>query len=376
MNPSVDRWVVTELDTRILRLVHAPRDAPWLDAAFDELALAVFAHQFAHVPAYRSYCESLDAVPGRVTRWSDVPAVPTEAFRKAELTDANAERAIYAFETSGTVGSRPGRILRDAASLALCRAAWLRAYDDYACPDGASLLVCSLAPTAARAPRASIAHCLDELVSKRGAPGSASFVGDAGLDCVALHRMLRAAVAEARPVELYGATFAVADFLDWCHEADAPLRLPPGSRICHGSGYKGLRRELSAAEFAAGADELVGVSGAWIVNVLGMTELASQFYDNTLRNRVLGRRASRCKEAHPWARTRVVDPATGEDADPGYEGVLVHYDLACRGTIMAVQTADLGVRVGTGFEIVGRAAGAEPRGCNLTLEQWSQRVTA
>jgi len=34
-------------------------------------------------------------------------------------------------------------------------------------------------------------------------------------------------------------------------------------------------------------------------------------------------------------------------------------------SVLAIQTEDLGIRRGTGFELLGRAAKAEPRGCSL-----------
>jgi hypothetical protein len=34
-------------------------------------------------------------------------------------------------------------------------------------------------------------------------------------------------------------------------------------------------------------------------------------------------------------------------------------------SVMAIQTEDLGIRRGDGFELIGRAALAAPRGCSL-----------
>jgi len=37
--------------------------------------------------------------------------------------------------------------------------------------------------------------------------------------------------------------------------------------------------------------------------------------------------------------------------------------------VMAIQTDDVGYTTGTGFEITGRAPGAEARGCALVLDE-------
>ena len=46
-------------------------------------------------------------------------------------------------------------------------------------------------------------------------------------------------------------------------------------------------------------------------------------------------------------------------------GLIRKVDLANVFSFMAIQTEDLGVRRGDGFELVGRTAFAEARGCSL-----------
>jgi hypothetical protein len=65
----------------------------------------------------------------------------------------------------------------------------------------------------------------------------------------------------------------------------------------------------------------------------------------------------------------VVHPETLAPLPEGEVGLLRHFDLANLHTVAAVQTDDLGVRRGDGFEVLGRAAGAEPRGCSLAAEE-------
>jgi hypothetical protein len=36
---------------------------------------------------------------------------------------------------------------------------------------------------------------------------------------------------------------------------------------------------------------------------------------------------------------------------------------------MAIQTEDLGEAVGDGFDVLGRAPGAEPRGCSIAVDE-------
>jgi hypothetical protein len=132
---------------------------------------------------------------------------------------------------------------------------------------------------------------------------------------------------------------------------------------------------------------VLGVPWHHIVNEYGMTEMASQFYDAELAERLSekttggplrspGRRGEedsislpRHKAGPPWTRTLVVDPETMLPARPGAIGLLRHFDLANLDSAMAIQTDDLGREIGGGFEILGRAKGAEARGCSIAVDE-------
>jgi hypothetical protein len=49
----------------------------------------------------------------------------------------------------------------------------------------------------------------------------------------------------------------------------------------------------------------------------------------------------------------------------GEMGLLQVFDLANAFSVLAIQTEDLAVRRGAGFELIGRAEQAEARGCSL-----------
>ena len=66
----------------------------------------------------------------------------------------------------------------------------------------------------------------------------------------------------------------------------------------------------------------------------------------------------------------MADPETLREVPRGRSGILRHFDLANCGSVMAIQTDDVGYLTGSGFEITGRAPGAEARGCALALEEF------
>jgi hypothetical protein len=92
-----------------------------------------------------------------------------------------------------------------------------------------------------------------------------------------------------------------------------------------------------------------------------MSELSSQAYDTTPHQLERGR----VFRFPPWARVQVISPETGREVPEGETGLLRIWDLANVWSVLAIQTEDMAVRRGNGFELVGRAVQAEPRGCSL-----------
>ncbi len=106
-----------------------------------------------------------------------------------------------------------------------------------------------------------------------------------------------------------------------------------------------------------------------------MSEFSSQAYDNVTgdtwqvtRNGSASchvSRVTRHLQFPPWSRVQIISPETGREVADGETGLIRVFDLANVFSVMAIQTEDLGIRRGDGFELVGRATLAEPRGCSL-----------
>src|SRR5699024_9147963 len=142
--------------------------------------------------------------------------------------------------------------------------------------------------------------------------------------------------------------------------------LPTGSKILDTGGFKNQSEELELDTFYEKLTYYLGVDRKNCINMFGMTELSTQFYDDG--NEVV----PSLKTGPAWIRTRVVNPLTGEDMPDGEVGVLVHYDLANYNSVAAILTEDLGVKKDDGFLFLGRATGAEAKGCSLVLDEFIQ----
>jgi hypothetical protein len=191
---------------------------------------------------------------------------------------------------------------------------------------------------------------------------------------------LQSAVTRDTPLLLLGTAFNFVHLLDELASRKLRFALPPGSRVMETGGYKGRSRSLPKSELHALITERLGVPPSHIVCEYGMSELSSQAYDcvagaqrhvSSVGRPVssAGERnpqpANRCFRFPPWARVQIVSPETGREVAAGQTGLIRVFDLANVWSAMAIQTEDLGVRRGDGFELLGRAVHAEPRGCSL-----------
>src|SRR5947209_1739602 len=59
---------------------------PTAAPGFEALALELFVLQFAHNPPYRKFCEARETRPDRIQRWTQIPAIPSAAFKELELS--------------------------------------------------------------------------------------------------------------------------------------------------------------------------------------------------------------------------------------------------------------------------------------------------
>jgi hypothetical protein len=229
---------------------------------------------------------------------------------------------------------------------------------------GERLPMAILFPPETELGNSSLARYLAQAVREFGTHDSAWYLGASGMDLMGLRTRLRAAERSGQPLAVLGASYGFVHLLDALAQDGDSVRLPPGSRILDTGGYKRQSRELDAEDFYAELSARLGVPRAQCINMYGMTELSSQFYDagNAVTPAV--------KRGPHWVRSRVVDPMTGREMPAGERGVLVHCDLASFNSTTTILTEDVGIAVDDGFVLLGRAEGAQARGCSLAVAEF------
>jgi hypothetical protein len=340
------------------------------DVPFDRLARELCGLQFdANLP-FRRLCEARGATPDRVADWRGIPAVPTRAFKEYEVTCLPAWERSRVFHSSGTTAQAPSRHFHHQASLELYETSLRCWFRPHLLPDGFGGRMLSLTPPVGEAPHSSLVHMLDTLVREQ-ATTEPTFLGQIGcdgawlLDAGRVVAELEGAVAEGKPCLLAGTAFSFVHLLDDLALTARRFELPPASRLMETGGYKGRSRALPKAVLHQRLTESLGVPPGFIVTEYGMSELSSQAYDHVVGSEPGAPAGARVFHFPPWARAVVVSAETGREVADGETGLLRIFDLANAYSVLAVQTEDLAVRRGAGFELVGRAEQAGPRGCSL-----------
>lgn len=366
--PSPDAPQADQLLERIGRFVSEhpadpePAIAGLQPPSFDALASDVARFQLQSLPTYRRLAAARGIDFETLSDWRQAPAVPSSAFKLTPLASAPA-RVI--FRSSGTTqGERrsehhqpyPGlyRRIVDASFSRWCLSPELRA-------DPGAL---SLVPSFEQVPDSSLGFMIDHILS--GLSGEhCRAITDRGVDVERALRWLEARSDASRPALVLTTALALHALLEAAAVRSPDLCLAPGSVVFETGGFKGRRIEVTRAQLMASTERLLGVPSSHVVREYGMTELTSQCYTATLHAG-----GEDTFYAPPWMAIRLLEPLSLEEVPLGEPGLLAFFDLGNLGSVANVLTEDVGVGVeGGGFRLMGRARGAELRGCSLTVEE-------
>lgn len=372
---------------KILRFIRAVSMSDFNDNAFNDLALELFQYQLEKNAVYRGICRQQGLTPNRMTHWREIPAVTTSAFKEVALTCFPAHEAIAVFHTSGTTRKRAGK--HYFRTLDFYRAAIFRSFAAYCLADqitnyelrtmNGKMRMFFLGPTSEHFRNSSLGYMFSEIRDEFGDEGSTVFFTPQGVEVNELQLAIDRAIQENAPVFILGTALALLECMEKFQQSQT-FKLPVGSRILDTGGYKGRNVEITRQEFQQRLSETFGVSQEFLLNEYGMTELSSQFYLSSLPDIPLGKERT-MDSLHalrftpyalhftpPWVRVAAVDPENLQILPENETGLLRIFDLANIDSVVTVQTEDLGRAWQDRIEVIGRASGAELRGCSLLTE--------
>ena len=342
-------WQTAKADNAVL--------SRYPESEFNSLALNLFALQFKYNSAYQKICVARQRMPQTVEYWTQIPAVPTAAFKELELTSLTPDERTAVFYSSGTTEQKLSRHFHNNESLAVYETSLWSWFKNRFGRTGELVF---LTPNQTAAPRSSLVYMFEIVRQKFDLPesaftGTVSVDGAWMVDFAETIQKLKLACATQTPRTLLGTAFSFVHLLDYLSENKLRFRLPENSRVMETGGYKNRSRILPKEELHALITDRLGVPPKNIICEYGMSELSSQAYAES----------SGAFHFPPWARVQIISPETGREVAEGETGLIRIFDLANVFSVAAVQTEDLGICRGDEFELIGRTQFAEPRGCSM-----------
>jgi hypothetical protein len=329
---------------------------------FNEQALYLFDYQFRNNLPYQMYCRQKGKTLRMVKNWRDIPAVPINAFKELTLSCEDSSSVEDVFMTSGTTKGIRGKhyhptlAVYDQSMILNFKERFMKVVD--------RIRMGILFPTEQEMTNSSLSHYLALAYKEFGSKESRYFVNEEGLMIEDLIKELESAEKSSEPYALLGASFSFVHLFEELNKRGKTFSLPKGSRILDTGGFKNQSKELDLETFYDELSASLVVERSSCINMYGMTELSTQFYDSG--NEVV----PSVKSGPHWIKTKIVNPITGEEVPMGERGVLVHCDLANFNSVTTILTEDMGMEHSNGFLLLGRVKGDDAKGCSMAVDEF------
>ncbi|HEX4887115.1 MAG TPA: acyl transferase [Luteibaculaceae bacterium] len=313
-------------------------------AAFESIALQIFAYQYLNNPVYHRFCQLLAKHPGNVLHTADIPYLPIHLFKSQEICCFEPVWAERIYTSSATGGTPSRHFVRKYSDYYFSFSEAFRLF--YGHPSEYCIL--ALLPSYLDRDGSSLIEMVDVLIKESGHAHSGFYLKNTRELIENIDRVKRT----GQKILLIGVSFALLDLAE-----QGPFGWE-GVCVMETGGMKGRRKEITRRELHDILNRSFNTQQ--IHSEYGMTELLSQAYSS-------GDGFFFCP---PWMRISIReanDPFS--PAEMGKTGGINVIDLANIESCSFIATQDLGkIHENGGFEVVGRFDHSDVRGCNLMVE--------
>jgi phenylacetate-coenzyme A ligase PaaK-like adenylate-forming protein len=315
---------------------------------FLKASLETFRHQYEHSEIYRKFVDYLNISPEKVNSLEEIPFLPIEMFKNHQILDNNKTTDLF-FQSSGTTQMNLSR--HWIADENIYKESIYKSFEQFiGKPE--DFIFLGLLPSYLEKQNSSLIYMVDYLMKKSARPENGYFLYNHS-DVLKLLNTLK-----DKKVILFGVSFALLDFLDFCLSGENEESLTPSENltVIETGGMKGRKEEMTKNELLKILQE--GFKTHKIYSEYSMTELLSQAYS-------LGNNEYECPN---WMKIMVrnaEDPLTYEKE--GRTGAINIIDLANIHSCSFIATQDLGKITGNIFQVLGRIDHSDIRGCSLLV---------
>lgn len=322
------------------------------DLDFAQLSIETFRYQYQNIEVYHKFVDYLKIDVSQISKIEEIPFLPIEMFKSQLVFDRQFQPEVF-FQSSGTTNIQTlskhyiadFSLYEQSIYQSFCR--FIGRPEDY--------IFLGLLPSYLERENSSLIYMVNYLMKISGKPENGFFLYNHS-DLFELLKKL-----QGQKVILFGVSFAILDFLDYCKKEHPSyeFQMGPDFMVIETGGMKGRKVEMTK-------DVLLGLFQKGfrtdkIYSEYSMTELLSQAYS-------LG---SNRYETPDWMRILIRNTEDPFSYMPvGRTGAVNIIDLANRHSCSFIATQDLGRRISeknSQFEILGRIDHSDIRGCSLLV---------
>jgi phenylacetate-coenzyme A ligase PaaK-like adenylate-forming protein len=315
---------------------------------FEIACLKTFRKQYESVEVYRQFVDFLKINPNNVKEIVEIPFLPIELFKNHQIIDRFSKTQNY-FQSSGTTQMQH-RSKHFIAELSLYEASIYKSFSHFIGKPEEYIFL-GLLPNYSENNHSSLIYMVDFLMKQSQQPENGYFL----YNHQDLLTILQQVQKGAKKVILFGVSFALLDFLDYCESQLTSLSLPD-LMVIETGGMKGRKKEMTKEELLVILKTQFGTEK--IYSEYSMTELLSQAYS-------LGENLYQCPR---WMRVLIRnldDPFSY--VQEGKTGAINIIDLANQYSCSFIATQDLGKKQEDKFQVLGRIDHSDIRGCSLLI---------
>lgn len=316
------------------------------ESDFQTACLETFRYQYESVEVYRKFVDYLKIHPSDISEINDIPFLPIEMFKNHLVLDKNSQSTHY-FQSSGT--TKMNRSKHYIADFSLYEESIYKSFETFiGKPEDYIFL--GLLPNYSENTHSSLIYMVDFLMKKSDKPENGYFL----YNHHELFNLLQ--TLSDKKVILFGVSFALLDFLDFCNSNAQKLQSSSALTIIETGGMKGRKEEMTKDELLKIFKE--GFRTDKIFSEYSMTELLSQAYS-------LGENVYKSPD---WMRVLIrntEDPFSY--VEEGRTGAINIIDLANKHSCSFIATQDLGRIENETFQVLGRIDHSDIRGCSLLV---------
>jgi hypothetical protein len=311
--------------------------------------LEVFHYQYSNVEVYRKFVDYLKINSSEIDAVEKIPFLPIEMFKNHLILDQNFKTENY-FQSSGTtqIQTRSKHFIADfncyEQSIERSFQQFIGKPEDF--------IFLGLLPNYSENPNSSLIYMVDYLMKKSGKPENGYFL----YNHQELFDLIQELQNENKKIILFGVSFALLDYLDFCKTQQLLHSKTQQFIIIETGGMKGRKEEITKDELLKIFRE--GFNTDKIYSEYSMTELLSQAYS-------LG---ENLYDTPNWMRILIrntEDPFSY--VEDGKTGAINIIDLANIHSCSFIATQDLGKVMGGKFQVLGRIDHSDIRGCSLLV---------